>query len=113
MIGADASKVKFDCYLKSLGDIKDVKTIRIISSKLVDADMDILLNTLSQNSSVETLIVINNRLTELSLEALFRFKERHSDSRLSHVYLGNNRVNSFRADAILKKEKKSGLLIYC
>lgn len=57
------SKINFDCYLRSLGDVSSVKILRIIRCSLVDADMDYLLHFLSKNLFIETLIVTNNRLS--------------------------------------------------
>jgi hypothetical protein len=94
LIGGDASKTNFGCYLRSLRELKEVKTVRMIGCSLVDADMDQLLHLLTQMPEVETLIVTNNRLTELSVEAVAAFRERHPQSRLSNVYLGNNHISS-------------------
>ncbi len=74
LVGGDASKVNFGCYLRSLKEMQGIKTVRVIRCSLVDADMDQLLHFLSQNNSVETLIVTNNKLTELSVEAVYNFK---------------------------------------
>ncbi len=67
LIGGNAAKINFDCYLRSLGSVGEVRTIRMIRSQLVDADFDHLLRFLSHHPSVEALIVTNNKLTELSL----------------------------------------------
>ena len=67
LIGGDASRTNFGCYLRSLSNLNEAKTVRVIRCSLVDADMDHLLHLLSQMPEVETLIVTNNRLTELSL----------------------------------------------
>jgi len=43
------SKINFDCYLRSLGNVSSVKILRIIRCSLVDADMNYLLHFLSKN----------------------------------------------------------------
>jgi hypothetical protein len=111
LIGGNAAKINFDCYLRSLGSVGEVRTIRMIRSQLVDADFDQLLRFLSLHPSVEALIVTNNKLTELSLEALENFKARHPDSRLTHAYLGNNFIKPQKIAA--KREcQRIGLEIY-
>jgi hypothetical protein len=49
LIGGDASKTNFGCYLKALKEYREVKTVRMIRCSLVDADMDHLLHFLSQS----------------------------------------------------------------
>ncbi len=80
-----------------------VKTVRMIRCQLVDADMDHLLNLVAQMPMVETLIATNNKLTELSVEAATAFKERHPQSRLTNLYLGNNHISG----RTLRKEPPS------
>jgi len=48
LIGGDASRTNFGCYLRLLNNLNDVKTVRMIRCSLVDADMDQLLHLLSQ-----------------------------------------------------------------
>jgi hypothetical protein len=103
LIGVNAAKTNFGCYLKTLKDFREIKTVRMIRCSLVDADMDNLLNFLSENPSVETLIITNNRLTELSVEALLVFKERHAASHLKNVYIGNNYINNVKSATLLRK----------
>lgn len=80
-----------------------IKTVRMIRCQLVDADMDHLLHLLAQMPMVETLIVTNNKLTELSVEAATNFKERHPQSKLTNIYLGNNHISG----RTLRKEQGS------
>lgn len=63
LVGGDAAKTNFSCFLKTLKDHKEVKTVRMIRCSLVDADLDQLLNFLADSNELETLIITNNRLT--------------------------------------------------
>lgn len=77
LIGMDAAKTNFPCFLKTLKQFRQAKTVRMIRCSLVDADFDHLLHFLADSPEAETLIVTNNRLTELAVWALFAFKDRH------------------------------------
>lgn len=50
LVGGDAAKTNFSCYLKTLKDHKQVKTVRMIRCSLVDTDLDHLLNFLSDSN---------------------------------------------------------------
>ena len=74
----------------------------MIRNGLLDADMDSLLKFLTTHPAVETLILTNNKLTEISVTAIRAFKQRHPDSHLKQVYLGNNLIRQHRTTQIVK-----------
>lgn len=52
LVGGDAAKTNFSCYLKTLKDNKEVKTVRMIRCSLVDADLDQLLHFLADSNEL-------------------------------------------------------------
>ena len=52
LVGSDAAKTNFSCYLKTLKEHKQVKTVRMIRCSLVDADLDQLLNFLADSNEL-------------------------------------------------------------
>ena len=112
LVGGDVSRVNFDCYLRALGELEQTRTLRMIRSGLVDADMDSVLKLLAVHPGVETLILTNNKLTELSVAALRAFKQRHPESRLEQVYLGNNFIRHHKATQFVRGLEKNGLAVH-